>query len=377
MKKYTSLFAIGFIVALLLSNNAGFAYSDVNIDVDYHKAIEYVTEQQIAKGYDDGTFHPGDKVNRAEFVKMVVLATVGQNFEFKSEDCFPDVKADDWFSPYVCYSQSHDIVSGYPDGQFRPANQITIVEVAKILTNVLGDGKSLKEGANWYSGAISYMSDNNYIPATVVKPNHEVTRAETAEMIWRMKKKISGLKSVDADLFEQEPAPSPQPIAQSGNIDIEKVRATWLDWYNTERESLGLDPYVYNSALDRTAAAWSDFSKERGYIDHKRPGQTAYYDYNLIKSWFADQGVTFDESGGTAFTESIGWNVYNCRQSDCTQYLIDDIKSSFNFFMSEKGKASRPHYDSIVSSNFTEIGLGIAMDEGKYYLTVHYAVEVE
>lgn len=49
-----------------------------------------------------------------------------------------------------------------------------------------------------------------------------------------------------------------------------------------------------------------------------------------------------------------------------------------DFFMSEKGKASDAHYRSLMSAQYTTIGVGIAENEkqGRYYLTVHYATEI-
>ena len=49
-----------------------------------------------------------------------------------------------------------------------------------------------------------------------------------------------------------------------------------------------------NWNLNQSATVWSEFSEDRGYIDHKRPGTTAYYDYWAITSWFADLGLVFE-----------------------------------------------------------------------------------
>jgi uncharacterized protein YkwD len=162
------------------------------------------------------------------------------------------------------------------------------------------------------------------------------------------------------------------------NVDLEKVRATWLDWENTERTANGLAPYTYNEDLIRTATIWSEASKQKGYIDHKRPGQTAYYDYKIIEKWFKNLGLEFKNTHSKTFTESIAWEYYSCSDSDCTDKLTTAIRKGFNFFMSEKGKSSRPHYDAIINPEFTQIGIGIVVDKvaEKYYLTVHYGTEV-
>ncbi len=162
------------------------------------------------------------------------------------------------------------------------------------------------------------------------------------------------------------------------NVDMDRVRGTWLRWYNDYRASLDLAPYALDTTLDRTAGNWSYFAVKRGSIDHKRTAKSAYYEYPELEAWFHDFGVTFKNVHRKTFTENIGWGVYSCKNDDCTDELIASIRSTFNFFMSEKGKAYRPHYNAIVSPDFTKIGLGIGVDARtkRYYLTTHFATEL-
>lgn len=163
------------------------------------------------------------------------------------------------------------------------------------------------------------------------------------------------------------------------NVDMARVRDAWFGWYNDYRSSLGLPPYAHDQTLESTARNWSYYSVKRGTIDHKRAWQAAYYDYAAIEQWFADLGVTFTNVRGKTFTENIGWGPYACTEVDCTDELIAAIRSTFDFFLSEKGKGYSPHYNAIVSDAFTTMGLGIAIDPAmrKYYLTAHFAAEIE
>lgn len=158
------------------------------------------------------------------------------------------------------------------------------------------------------------------------------------------------------------------------DINITTVRHTWLGWYNDIRAKTHLPPFTYSGLLNKTAFAWSETAKKRGSITHKRDGQTNYYDYQLIKKWFVVQGVGF-KGDGTNFTENIGWAPYDCTKKDCTQDMIEAIRPTFDFYIGEKDKKYRPHYDSIMSSDWKKIGLGISVDPVKkrLYLTVHYA----
>ncbi len=163
------------------------------------------------------------------------------------------------------------------------------------------------------------------------------------------------------------------------SVDMVEVNRVWLSWINAlrSRQKCGLKPYSQSNTLDRTALLWSTQAVTRGSISHKRPGQTAYYDYTIIKKWFADQGVTFTGKG-TVFTESIGWGTYSCKEKDCTQKLIKSLRTTFDFYVREKGKKSRPHWNSMVSMQFTQLGVGIALDSvhGRYYVTTHYGTTI-
>jgi uncharacterized protein YkwD len=165
-------------------------------------------------------------------------------------------------------------------------------------------------------------------------------------------------------------------------IDMEKVRETWLSWYNGVREEMELPPYKYNSLLDKTALEWSQIALKRDRIVHKRDlSDDLFYNYKEIKKWFLDRGLDFTNIKGYTFTENIGYGYYVCGDYDCTEKLIKSIRSTFNFFMAEKNlkeRWQRAHYESIVNKYFREIGLGIIIDEDNkgYYLTVHYATEV-
>ena len=165
---------------------------------------------------------------------------------------------------------------------------------------------------------------------------------------------------------------------QIENVDLNKVRETWLEWNNKVRRDLKLKEYKYSDVLDNTAAKWSNFSRDRGYINHKRLGQKNYYDFKGMKKWFESEGVKFKTVGGSSFVENIGWGYFKCKDDECTDEMVKSVKTTFDFFIGEKNRKYRPHYLSIVNPNYKEIGLGIAIDKKtkKYFLTVHYGTEI-
>jgi hypothetical protein len=76
-------------------------------------------------------------------------------------------------------------------------------------------------------------------------------------------------------------------------------------------------------------------------------------------------------------TENVGYGYYHCTDSDCTSELIASIRTTWNFFMSEKGKSYDAHYRSIINPYFTKVGMDIIIVPGekRYYLTMHFITE--
>ena len=356
-----------FALVFAISISVVLAYSDVS-DIT---AVDYITDAGIVQGYEDGTYRPDNPINRAEFAKILIEASLGENPISYADACFNDFTVDLWFSSYVCYAKDQGIISGYPDGSFGPANNIKLTEAAKILVNVFEIPKVDPVGDEWYSEFVETLISEKYVPDTFSFISDDVTRGQMAELIWRIMEE----KHDQPALVEFDPEPC-QPLGEDlpSNIDMDQVRTEWIEWYNAERRALDLHEYTYDNQLNRTAIEWSKISRDRGYMDHKRDGTTDYYDYYGIMAWFSDLGVEFENG---MYSENIAWEIYNCdvEEADCTQAMIDSVKKGFNFFIGEKGTSYTAHYDSIVSPHYNIIGFGVAVDDAanRYYLTVHYA----
>ncbi len=162
------------------------------------------------------------------------------------------------------------------------------------------------------------------------------------------------------------------------DVNMDQVRDTWLSWNNQLRAEKGLAPYVLDENLNITAGNWAAYAAKRGSIDHKRYKGSPYYDYSAIEDWFSDKGVTFENLNRYTFTENIGWGPYSCAAKDCTGKLSNEIRSTFDFYLSEKNRKDKPHYNSLMNPSFQRIGIGIAENtaQKRYYLVVHYGTEL-
>jgi len=110
-------------------------FSDVPRNSWYAPYIEEAKNQGIVEGYPTGGFGPNDFITRAAALKIILGAA--KIDASGSVPDFSDVPLDAWFAEYVGYAQANNIVGGYGDGTFRPGNNITRAEVAKIVVKVL------------------------------------------------------------------------------------------------------------------------------------------------------------------------------------------------------------------------------------------------
>jgi len=87
----------------------------------------------ILSGYPDGSFRPEAPVTRAEFTKMVVVA-----FSSPSEtgSSFADVSVDYWASSYISRAQIQGWINGFPDFSFRPQDSLTRAQAISVLMRI-------------------------------------------------------------------------------------------------------------------------------------------------------------------------------------------------------------------------------------------------
>lgn len=126
-------------------------FSDVDPGEWYAQAIGAICGVGLAKGYDNGTFRPNQKITKAEFIKMAVSCEEMEEFQCP----FPDVKPGSWEEPYVAFAAAKGWVSGDPKGNFNPSDKITRAQAVKILNCMLSrtpdpDVKSKTGVTNFY-----------------------------------------------------------------------------------------------------------------------------------------------------------------------------------------------------------------------------------
>jgi hypothetical protein len=175
--------------------------------------IEKAVSTGYVKGFPDGQFRPNAGVTRAEFV--VMLDSAYQVPAGKYGNSLGDVSDRDWFAQDVKSALADGFVNGYPDGTFRPQDEVSRQEAACMLTKLLKLDGATTPGfsdagdiASWARSSVSNLVAAGIMagyPGGTFRPRESITRAEAVVMINR------------ALLASQSPAPVTDQLQVMGD----------------------------------------------------------------------------------------------------------------------------------------------------------------
>jgi len=143
-------------------------FPDTRNDV-YLAEINQSVEIGFIAGFEDNTFRPNASLTREQLVSMViealsrlpgvVLAVPSQ----ASSQPYSDVAIDRWSAAKIEFAQRNNIVSGYQDGTFRPAQPVTRAELMAVLRRTAEYAKTLQGQSSQLAGdrAETLFSDTN------------------------------------------------------------------------------------------------------------------------------------------------------------------------------------------------------------------------
>ncbi|WP_025700050.1 S-layer homology domain-containing protein, partial [Paenibacillus forsythiae] len=183
-------------------------------DVAKHWAKDAVNDmgsRMIVSGNGNDMFNPDQDITRAEFAAIVVRG-LGLKLE-QGAASFTDVNTSDWYSSAVQTAYTYGLITGFEDGTFHPMDKITreqamaIIAKAMTITDLKAKLPSKETGeilspfadgnkaSGWAKNSIADCLQAGIISGRTgsqLSPKDSITRAEVAIMIQRLLQK-SGL----------------------------------------------------------------------------------------------------------------------------------------------------------------------------------------
>lgn len=170
-------------------------FPDTSVDTLEGQAANVLQQRQIISGYPDGEFKGSRSVNRAEIAKFILLAKgIEAPSSIRNDGKFNDVGEGEWYIPYIIQARNRGILSGYPDGSFRPAQTVNTVEFLKIITNTFDLPQNLDHsytdvsGNEWYAPYVGVAQAYDLFPerGAQLNPGQQLTRKEVAIAIYKV-----------------------------------------------------------------------------------------------------------------------------------------------------------------------------------------------
>lgn len=162
-------------------------------------------------GYEDGTVRPNGSISRAE-VATVLFRLLKDDVRMQNltkDNAYSDVSDTAWYAAAVSTLSKMGVISGYPDGTFRPNAPITRAEFAAMIARFDETAKSADTpftdiSGHWAENAIGKAYGNGWVEGsskTVFCPGSNLTRAETATLLNRV---LHRLPEKESDLLANQ-----------------------------------------------------------------------------------------------------------------------------------------------------------------------------
>lgn len=326
-------------------------------DVEGHwaeKSIQKAEEMKVITGYENNRFMPDSYMTRAELVAIINRFLEIQS---ETDKYIPDVTRQDWFHSDVRKALSAGIIKGDANGYVRPNDYVTREEAAVIMCRAFyseADGNvdtlSFKDNdsiSSWSRADILTFVKKGYItgyPDGELKPKNNITRAEIITILERI---IAG--DIEAPMRDKKV--NGNWIINQKNSQLKNVEFFGdLIIGETAGESLYLSNVVVNGNL----VLYSPVDLQKNKVTVKGKIIKAYD--KKIESTFhytnSTYGVNFSlPTGAKVFeTTEITSSVY-----DYDDVIIIDIKEDESYYFKDIHKISAEEIKSRKSDSIYKL----------------------
>ena len=178
-------------------------FADLGENQWYEAAVRYAYIHDIMEGMSATKFSPNISLTRAQAVQ--VLYNLEGQPAVSGNAAFPDL-VEKWYKPAIAWAEQTGVVDGYEDGTFRPGQPVNRMEFAQMLYNYaqykgcdlsakgdlsqFTDGDSVQE---WAITAMSWANGNALINGHddgTLEPGGTTTRAQAASILMRFDQNV-------------------------------------------------------------------------------------------------------------------------------------------------------------------------------------------
>ncbi|MDR2360666.1 MAG: S-layer homology domain-containing protein [Oscillospiraceae bacterium] len=138
----------------------------------YEPSLDRAVKNGILKGYPDGSLRPNAQISRAEFVALIERDA---NNLSSGNIPFADVSETHWARDYIASILAKGLITGYPDGTFRPSDPITRAEAVTIINSYI-ERAGIDAVSPFSDISASYWAFRDILAASVRHTAQKATR---------------------------------------------------------------------------------------------------------------------------------------------------------------------------------------------------------
>ncbi|MGC4019579.1 MAG: Ig-like domain-containing protein [Muricomes sp.] len=106
-------------------------YPDVPSGMWYYEPIQFVGQEKIMSGYSNGNFGPADNLSRGQFA--TIFYRMERSPEITFERVFQDVGAGSFYSLPAVWAKKAEVIKGYDNGNFGAVDNMTREQLATMM----------------------------------------------------------------------------------------------------------------------------------------------------------------------------------------------------------------------------------------------------
>ncbi|MDR3294845.1 MAG: S-layer homology domain-containing protein [Clostridiales Family XIII bacterium] len=155
----------------------------------YERAVSILAAKDIVTGDVDGQFYPDANLTRAQFCTIVVKAmqapeaTVnGTPSQAVKKSGFPDLDGYGWAEGYIAYAVEKGVVTGYPDGSFKPGSNVSMSELITMTLRAAGFSDASLGGV-WPENYVAKAGDLGALAGITAPLPESATKWMAAQLV--------------------------------------------------------------------------------------------------------------------------------------------------------------------------------------------------
>lgn len=209
----TTTLAAGAVVAVAPQAEAAISFKDVKETNTHYANIMNLAERGVIRGYEDGTFRPGDSIKRGN-AAHIIAEIIGLDTKNVKNPNFKDISTKNSNYGAIAALANAGIINGFEDGTYRANDMLTRGQMAKIIDNAFklasnGEPLPFTDVQNsQYKEHIAALYANNVttgVTPTFFDAKSNVTRGQLSSFVVRAEKAAAtpapGTPTVEEGVF--------------------------------------------------------------------------------------------------------------------------------------------------------------------------------